>query len=233
MTIIITTTTSDTDLANIRDLIQAKGYGTDTANPAQNTMINSVQRRVLGMRRWWFFEALTDTATLDLAATENTADLTTITNFFLLDSVRLRQTTQNYTPELVHLPYEEFRTVANYAPNDTGTPQYWSRRGDTLYFWPTSDAAWDLEIDYIKTVPDLENDSDESIIPAPYIDVLVWGAIKELCFRERDDNGRALASEEYERILMQMTHQDGIEQRQTPSEVGYSGQIASVNAYYA
>jgi hypothetical protein len=229
MTIIVTTSSTNTDLANLRDLIQAKGYGTDTANPAQNTMINSVYRRVLGMRRWWFFEVVKDT-TLSLAVSDNTADLTNIADFFLLDAVRLRQTTANYTPQLEHLPVQEFRELQNYAPNDRGTPQYWTRVNNELHFWPTSDAVWTLEVDYVKQVPDLANDSDEAVIPAPYLDVLVWGAIKELCFRERDDNGRALANDEYNTILQDMKHQDGLEQRQTPSEVGHSGQVGSVNA---
>jgi len=224
MTIVVSPGTSEGGLSAIRTSIQVKGYGTDTATPVQNAMINSVYRRVVGMRRWWFLEVVNDTSlTLEAGANQVPID---IEDFLFLDAVRLSSGTDYI--EIEHLPVQEFRNE-QHNNQRSGEPIYWTRVNNRLHFWPTADKDYTVSLDYVKDPPDLAADDDITVLPAAFQDVLAWGAIKELCFRERDMDGRDIANDEYATILNNMVHQDGLEQRQTASEVTYSGEPDLVN----
>lgn len=214
-------------LGDIKTSIQNKGYATDTAT-AQASMINSVYRRVIGMRRWWFNEVPNNTS-LTLATGTQSVSLAGITDFLHVDAVRI--STASSQSEIEYVPPQELRDLYH-TDRTNGEPLFWTRTGGSLYFWPVADQNYTVSVDYIKYPATLVADGDATIIPDAYQDVLVWGAIKELTFRERDAEGRSLAEDEFQTILATMRHQDGLEQRQTPSEVGYSGEVTSVNDRY-
>lgn len=225
MTIVVSPGSSEGALEALRTSIQQKGYGTDT-EAAQNSMINSVYRRIIGMRRWWFLEVANNT---DLELTTGSDQVVLdIDDFLHLDAVRLESGTT-----YINLQYVQPQALRDLANEDriADIPMYYTRINNRVHVWPIADRDYTVSIDYIKDPADLAADDDIPVIPAAYRDVLVWGAIKELCFRERDDSGLNWAASEYETILNHMTHQNGLEQRQTPQEVGRSGALDSVNGY--
>lgn len=228
MTIVVSPSNSETTLAQIRSIIQYKGYGSDTAPEIQNSMINSVYRRILGMRNWWFNDEFADTS-IGLTAGDGTAALSPVERLHRVDAVRLQYGTEY--PAIAYMPPQEFHE--NYHHDRTvGIPRYWTQVDDELHFWPLPDKAYTIVLDFNKRPATLVNDSDVVRIPEAYVDVLVWGAIKELCFRERDDAGRNYADQEYRDIVQDMKHRDGIQQKQTSSQVGYSGELDEVNRHY-
>lgn len=206
-------------LATARASIQAKGYGTDTA-AVQLSMVNSVYRRVAAERRWYWLQA-TDT-TLTVALNAYQTSLTGLTALRTVDGVRINDEPLEYcTPAELHDLRVQDRA--------TGAPLFWTQYGSNLEFWPTADSAYTLSIDYTKNITALAVDADTTLIPDEFQDVLVWGSIKELTFRERDMNGRAIANEEYNNILRDMRHANGLRQRQTSREVVWTGEIERVN----
>ena len=56
----------------------------------------------------------------------------------------------------------------------------------TLHVWPYPDEVYTIGIDYLIEPPDLANPTDTPILPVPYHDVLVFGALKQIAMRERD-----------------------------------------------
>lgn len=228
MTIIVSPTASETTLDSLRTLIQQKGYGTDTSPEIQTAMLNSIYRRIIGARRWWFYEVADDHST-SVTTGDERVDLSVAERLFLVDAVRLEYNT-TYV-ELMNVDPQEFREYYH-ADRTPGTPQLWTQVNDEVLLWPVPDKDYTVSLDYIKRPPTLVNDDDQVIIPEPYVDVLVWGAIRELCFRERDDSGRAYADAEYQQVLADMKQQDGLMQRQSASEVTYTGQPESVNYGY-
>lgn len=216
-------------VADIRTAVRAKGYELDTTDP-QLSMLNSVYRRVMGQRRWWFNQVVNDTS-LTLSSGASTFSLAGVTDLAHVDAVRFTTATDNWVePEF--RPIQQVRALQN-SDEQTSTPMYWSRSGSTVYVWPFADRAYTVSLDYVRQPTALTADGNATLLPDMYQDVLTWGVIKELCFRERDNDGRAIANEEYNQILDQMRHQDGLEQRQTPSRVVNTGEISSVNDPYA
>lgn len=202
----------------LRAGIQARGYGNDTET-AQNTLILSVYRRINGFRRWPFLDVTGNTAT---AATIGTSSVSTaaITDLLFLNAVRLESGTE-YLP-LTYRTIEEFRPY-EHLDRTNGTPLFWTDVNHSVHLWPTPDKAYTLSIDYTKRPADIDDDADEPIWDETYHDLLVWGPIVELCFRERDPAGRAMAIEEFNKRLSDMLHGYGVRQRQTSQQVRKSG----------
>lgn len=206
-------------LANIRTAIQQRGYGTDTAT-AQTELVNSVYRRIVGMHRWRFLE-ITNNQTITCTVGDDSYSLATLTDLMHLDAVRIEFGTDY--PPIDYVNPQEFRDL-QHADRDNGVPRYWTRISNTVYLWPVPDKAYKLDIDYIKYPANLSADADTTVIPEPYAqDVLAWGAIAELCFRERDPAGYDLAKNEFGNRLADMLNEYGQPQRQTASTVVRSG----------
>lgn len=226
MTIITDDTTTGT-LPLVRDSVQAKGYSLDTAPAVQNSMINSIYRRIIGERRWWFLR-YPDNQSLTTTPGDPEVPLF-IDGLLHIDAIRLSSGSERY--EVDYADPQDLRT-AEHLDDATGPPEFWSRFGSIVRLYPTPDKAYTVHTDYVIDPDDLVNDSDVSVIPLAYLDVLVWGAIKDLTFRERDMDGYSVASNEYETILRAMRHQDGLVQRQSPSTVTKTGAIEAVNLDY-
>lgn len=216
MTVVVPGADAFGSLADLRSRLQQRGYGTDTKF-AQNALINSVYRRIWGMRRWWFLEVAFDTSLVTTANTESVA-LSAVEDLLHVDRVLLSYGSETYP--LKYVRQSEFNALKpELTPITPGTPTVWTRVAGSLYFYPTPDKAYTVLLDYVKEPPPLVSDSDVSVLPPAYEDLLVWGPIRELTFRERDDNGWALANTEYNERLGDMVRQDGLEQRQTSQEV--------------
>ena len=214
-------------LANLRSDLQLKGYGTDTAE-AQTSMLNSVYRKIIRMRRWWFLE-VADDQSLTCVAGQQQYNLNSIADLLHVDRVRLQSGDDYLFPR--YLPHKQFFEEAHEDPSQ-GAPIYWTWVNKTLYLHPLPDTNYAIELDYVKDPPDLSGDDDEPVLPAAYQDLLVWGAIREITFRERDTEGWSIANTEFVEGLREMTHQDGLVHRADSDEVEHTDDVASVNDGY-
>jgi len=216
MTIIVTTTAVDCQLSVLLAELQARGYASDT-QPEQILLLNAVQRRVCGLRRWPFLETQ---ATINTVVGTSGYSVSALTDFNHPDAVRATRGTEIYEPE--YLSPQEFRT-RQHTYTDQGSPYYWTYHDDQIKIWPTPDAVYVLTVDYTQRAVDMTADDDQPSIPCAYRDILVWGAIMELTFRERDDDGYQMAAQHYQSRLNEMTNEYGVRQRQNVGEVPRSG----------
>ncbi len=201
-------------LAQLRTALQNKGYGTDTV-AQQTAALNGVYRRINGLRRWPYLERRSTALTTTIA--QSSVSLVPLASLMWVDAVRIAFGTE-YT-ELAHTPVQEFREYAH-ADRDPGCPVRWTEAAGELHLWPTPERAYTLTIDYITTPADLAADGDIPAFDSTYHDVLVWGAIVDMAFRQREYTALATAESQYNQRLSEMKHGYGVGQRQTPSEVG-------------
>lgn len=201
------------NLGQLRTALQTKGYGTDTAT-AQTAMLNSVYRRVAGLHRWPWLEVQDVSITTTVGDSDySLAALTTLAH---IDAVRIEKGTDR--PELEYLEPQDFRDL-EHVDRDNGVPLYWTYAASELRLWPAPDQAYTVTIDYIKRTTDLSADADSPLFDSQYHDVLVWGAIAEMAFRERDWSAKNFADAEYRQRLMEMERAYGVKQRQNSSRV--------------
>lgn len=196
--------------ANLQTTIQAKGYGTDSAT-AQAEAIKSAWRRVLGLRRWPFLEA---TATVTATVGSETVSLASITDLARVEAVRLTIGTEGYGD----LKFVERSRLRNWLASDLdqATPDAWTLHAGAVLLYPRPERAYTVSVDYKKRPA---YNAADIVFPEDYRDVLVWGAISELTFRQRELNGYAEA--QFRDRLSEMIHDMGLEQRQGAREVGH------------
>lgn len=201
-------------LAEYKAGVQAKGYGTDTA-AAQVIAINSVRRDLFSLRRWRFLEKTTTV----LATIGNpTVSLAAITDLGQVDAVRAEIGT-----EYDQLDYKtplELRE-RSHLDRTVAIPRFWTAfaGGIQLYPWPQS--AYTLTVDYIVAPVDLAADGDVDVIPRAFMDVVIWGAVLEFAYRERDIYNHSVAEAQFDRRLKDMIATDSLTQRQTAQRVGH------------
>jgi len=201
------------NLGELRTSLQDKGYATDTA-ASQTRMLNSIYRRIAGEHRWpWLDRQSTALATV---AGNQSVTLTAVTSLMWVDAVRLEYGTEY--PEVKFLAPQALRDMAH-VDRSTGTPRFWTEEFGELRFWPTPDKAYTVVLDYMTTPPDLAVDADIPLFDSTYHDVLVWGAIAEMAFRERDWSAKNFAAAEYADRYGEMKRTYGIRQRQNATHV--------------
>lgn len=225
MTIIVTTTATDCQLSVLLAELQARGYASDT-RPEQILMLNAVQRRVCGLRRWPFLE---QQATINTVVGTSGYNVSALTNYAHIDAVRIaRGTTEFYEPE--YMAPQEFRS-RQHTYIERGEPSYWTYHDDQIKLWPTPEQIYIVTVDFTQRAVDMAADTDQPSVPCAYRDVLVWGAIMELTFRERDGDGYSIAAQHYAARLAEMINEYGVRQRQNAGEVTKSGYWDSHNRY--
>lgn len=208
--------------------IQAKGYPTDSQSEAWQTIaLNSVYRTVCGSDRWPFMEV--QDASLTTTVNIPGYDINSIAWLFL-DAVRIEDDSTQQYYDLDYCEPQEFRDM-EHVDRDYATPAYWTFINQELRFYPVPDQTYTIRIDYIAQPLDLAAGSDVPKIPIIYHDLLVWGAIAEIAYRERDWLGRQFAQQEYQLRYKQMQEEYLLRQRQTSSHVKESGCFGSRNAY--
>ncbi len=206
------------NLTALQAAIQAKGYTADTA-AQQLIFLNEVYHEICGMDRWPFLEAQDKTLVTVAGTTAYTLPMATWRN---LDAVRIEITAMQQYDNLQYKEPQEFRDN-EHMDRDQSTPFYWSFFDQQLHFFPPPDGAYTVTIDYITNPPDLAIGSDVPVLPVIYHDVLVWGAIESLAYRERDWLGRQFAQGKKEELLRRMQEEYLVRQRQTSSQVARSG----------
>lgn len=201
--------------------VQALGYGTDT-KAAQLTMLNQVQRRILNARRWTFALSST-TKTCTVGSPEVVFD-STLAATQRVDAVRMTGTAGATEP--LELEFIEAPVIRQYLHDNSAQaqPRYWSRRGQNIILYPTPDKAYPLTIDTVANAAKAATEADNVVIPDSHIDILVYGLIMQLTFRERDWDGHNMARQMYAELFTEMLAQYGMQQRQQSTHVTSSGQ---------
>lgn len=206
------------NLGQLQAAIQAKGYAADTA-AQQILFLNEVYREIHGKERWPFLEA--QDSSLVTAAGTNAYTLP-MSNWRNLDAVRLQIAGLQEYVNLRYAEPQDFRDM-EHIDRDTATPVFWTFYANQLHLYPYPDSVYTIVIDYIVEPADLASAGDVPVLPLPYHDILVWGAVESLCFRERDWLGRQFAEQKKEVLLRQMEEEYLVRQRQTSSHVKKSG----------
>lgn len=212
------------NLTELVAAISSRGYSfpqdiTDPANPVVQAL-NTNYRKVCGAQRWPFLEK--EDSSITTALGQGSYSLSSITDLRQLDAVRL-QDPQGNTRDLDNVEPQEFKSYIAGDLDGDGTPQRWTQHAGNLLLWPVPDGPYTLLIDYICQVPDLAAADDVPVLPVTYHDVLVWGAILELAYRERDLLSQELGASYYQELYQQMKDEYLLRQRQTSSTVKRSG----------
>lgn len=200
-------------LAELRTSLQDKGYGTDTASQ-QTRMLNGVYRRIAGEHRWPWLER--QSSALTAAVSNQTVSLAAITALMWVDAVRLEFGTEY--PELEYIDPQSHRDLYHQS-RDTGTPRYWTEQFGELRLWPVPDQAYTVVLDYMTTPDDLSLDADIPLFDSTFHDVLVWGAVSSMAYRERDWSAKNFADAEYRASYDEMKRSYGLKQRQNAQHV--------------
>ena len=209
-------------LAQLRTALQTRGYATDTATQ-QTELLNAVYREIAGVRRWDWMEATTTAPCV--VGTETVTPVAT--DILAVDALRILSGTSYYL--LDYEPPQQFKE-RSYVDRDVGTPQYWTYSQGAYRLWPRPDKTYTVDIDYVKDPADLSADGDTPLLPATYHDLLIWGAVRDITFRERDWNGNNVATKRFEDLLARMTAAHGIRQRQDSQYVRRSDFWSTVGA---
>lgn len=197
-------------LAEYRTGVQLLGYDAVSATLV-DAAIQQARRLIFQDHRWSFLEA--GNTSLNTSANVSTVSLTAITDLAHLESVRLLTERE----PLDWLPYQDLRDLRKADPDATGVPRVWARRKGTLIFYPTPDAAYALDVDYLKDPGDLAGGED--IVPDRFQDMVTWKAVPPLAFRQREHQTAAAAENMYGTLLRRYASQDATEQRQTSRQV--------------
>lgn len=198
-------------LAEMRTRLQNMGYGTDTV-ASQSDMLQAAYRRLQGLHHWpW----LRNKTTLPTVVGTPSYSLAFITDLLHLDAVRLEIGQQPFTLE--YKSPEEFAETAH-ADRDNGIPRFWTERFGEVHLWPRPDRVYTVTIEYTKDPPDIL-DGSAPIFDATYHDVIVFGALGDIAFRERDWQAGARADAQWDRRVAEMEKAYGVRQTQSSSHV--------------
>lgn len=206
-------------LAQLLTAVQDHGYGNDLTTE-QTTWLNEEYRNVSGMRRWKWLEATTTgvTAVGVSAVTPAAADIRNYDAVRASDSLGNEQYLEPRPTQWVREQLHQYSQVADQAP-----PRYWARWAGQIILYPVPDAVYNLTIDYVRNVVAIVNPGDVPSIPEAYDDILVWGAVARSAVRQNNWLTRDFAVQQKESLLNRMEAEEGIEQRQGPIEVTWTG----------
>lgn len=206
-----------TKAEDILSRLQALGYGTDT-EASQLLALNTVHKRIVNTRRWRFLLSV-DKSKSTVAGT-GTVSLSTLATTQRVDGVRLEVGTERFSVEYVE---PEVMRDYEHQYRDTGTPEFWSVIGTELHLWPIPDKVYTVVLDLVALPTEITTKGTEVQVPDSHADILVWGTIIPVTFRERDWDGHNFARQMYAELLAEMLAQFGMSDRQSPKTVAESG----------
>lgn len=203
-------------LSDLLSAVQALGYSSDT-QAQQVQFINDTYREVCGQKRWPFLEA--QDSSISTVTGVPGYSLSAITpGISRMDAVRIQQSAIQAYWNTDYKEPQYFRDLEN-MDRTPGIPQFWTVINQQLRFYPVPDGIYNVLIDYIVEVTPLVATTDVPLLPTDYHDLLVWGAIRSIAFRERDWLGRQFSQTEFEQRLGRMNDEYLLRQRQSESHV--------------
>lgn len=207
-----------TTAGEILERVQALGYGADISAP-QLLALNMLHKRVVNTRRWRFLGAIESALTTEIGVGEYAVD--TLADTKRIDAVRMVSS----NGEALNLEHQEQVTIRDFENMwpDNGTPEYWVQIGQKLHVWPKPSNVYTIVVDVVDLPAELTEAEDTIQIPDSHADILVWGTIMGITFRERDWDGHNFARQMYAELLAEMQAQYGMSDRQTPKKVNSSG----------
>lgn len=207
-------------LTEYRASMAAKGYDVSDTTTL-DVAINEARRRLVRDHRWSWLQLISSPVAATVGDPEVSLD--TLSDILWLDSVRLTYGSTDPI-ELAYLGPQEFRTQETRSPAD-GVPCNWTATAGSVRLYPTPDLAYALEVDYASSLADLAAGSDVDDIPRALADLVVWAAIPDVAFRQREPWAMQYAQNEYTARLALAVGQDNIRQRQSSQQVrsGYWG----------
>jgi len=193
------------DRTAIKTLIQAAGFGSDTAEAAaQDTILTAVLLELSGEREWSW---LNKTATLAVL-TIGSATVTSPTDLAYPKHLRLAQS----SIALPRLRRLDDRKILDWLHFDqaNGRPHTWGWVNSGIVVFPRPDFAYATELDYIK-VPDLttfDTAAESPPFELRFHTVLAWGSLRWLAIRRRDAALYQIVTGEYTRARQQFEQAD-------------------------
>jgi hypothetical protein len=193
--------------SNVRSLIQAAGYGTELqSTTAQDAAITAAWLELASEREWSWL--VTRSTSGDMTIASEVVPLPT--DLAVPKAVRLSTASASYDLQQVSAEAVQNRLDAD-LPATTGVPVEWGWVRNTVLVWPRPDSAYDVTIDYVKTPDPASFDASGEALgfrDDRFAYVLVWGAIRWLAFRQRDQVFYAIAKQEYEAAKANMSAAD-------------------------
>jgi hypothetical protein len=187
---------------DIKTMIQAAGHGTDT-DSAQSQAIQEAFQEVVGRRTWTWNEAVSTTATVaigDNSVNNMPTDIDFIDDVFL-------EVGADYKAPLTRMDAQELLSRAH-EDRVNDIPLYYTEYEGSLLLHPRPVAAYTITIHYHK-VPALPT-TDAWVPPFPeaYHEVLAFGALRLMAYRQRDWQAYSVADATYRMILRDMETSD-------------------------
>ena len=154
----------------------------------------------------WDFLRTTNTFNLSADVRDYTLASLNITdhNMWAVDSF-IRDSTAPTYQVLTHLPYHEWYMLYKNGTQTTGTPTHFTVKPTrALAFYPIPDATYAVDADYFRSPQRMSANTDTSLIPSQYHDILVYRA--KMLYAESEDAQEVyqLASADYARVLAQL-----------------------------
>lgn len=212
-------------MQDVKASVQSHGYGTDTTTQ-QTTMIRDTLRMLYGLRRWHFATALSATFNASVA-NAGIVDISTLGRGIQITSVRLGDATGTDPRDLDFADEVQMSQLRHESlSTDRGYPEIWSRRGDSLLFYPRPDATYAVTIEYqaLTTLPSA--DGDTIIWPETHLDVIVYGVLMRMAIRQRDSNMYDRYKVLFNEALLAMERDEADTDRQTDLEVQPGGTLS-------
>lgn len=179
-------------LKELRQEVYARGFDdldNEEGEPRVNRWINQSAREIYDYAPWPFLEGtVSDTAPLVISQLGHVLSLA--------DETAGRQ-----------IGYIDRAEIAAIDPdfNEEGAATNWYREGDTIKVWPADEESTFL-VRYVLAPEDLSEDAETPLVPAPYQDLIVDGAVVR-AYKNRDNFEAAqFVRQEWERGIKQMAH---------------------------
>lgn len=195
----------------IRVLIQAAGYGTDTASvAAQNQAISAAFMELQAERKWSWLRARSSAITL--TAGSETVSLASVTDLavplaaYLKDGSSAAYDLEKVDPDTLQ------RNLDLDLPVARNRPTQWAWVRNTVLVYPRPDKAYTVTLDYVKGVAETSFDATDEALPTGFDPrfavIIAWGAIRWLARRQRDEPTYQAASSEWARAKQQFEQED-------------------------
>jgi hypothetical protein len=119
------------------------------------------------------------TLTVDAASETAPADL------LRLKSLTLQKGSQSY--DLRSVPLRQL-----YLAHDTGQPRFFSVVGTSIYFGPTPDQEYTVDIIYYAALTNVSTSNDSNWVSDNYPELIIWATMYEALLWLKDDNRAAV-----------------------------------------